>query len=143
MGWYVVFSSRRRHTICALVTGVQTCALPIYTILTSNAADARIKGLELEAWVQPVSGLGINGSLSLLDPTFKNYTALTSDVTITDGPPFRIVDLSGERLYNVAKYAATLGAQNQFALSVGSSRRIGADDRSRGHTKNDYHSTVH
>src|SRR3546814_2051072 len=23
------FSSRRRHTICALVTGVQTCALPI------------------------------------------------------------------------------------------------------------------
>src|SRR3546814_20649007 len=25
-----VFSSRRRHTRCALVTGVQTCALPIY-----------------------------------------------------------------------------------------------------------------
>src|SRR3546814_8708390 len=34
-GYYVVFmlfffSSRRRHTSCALVTGVQTCALPIY-----------------------------------------------------------------------------------------------------------------
>src|SRR3546814_11551007 len=27
------FSSRRRHTICALVTGVQTCALPIYANL--------------------------------------------------------------------------------------------------------------
>src|SRR3546814_3018071 len=26
----VFFSSRRRHTSCALVTGVQTCALPIY-----------------------------------------------------------------------------------------------------------------
>src|SRR3546814_13341491 len=26
------FSSRRRHTRCALVTGVQTCALPIYLI---------------------------------------------------------------------------------------------------------------
>src|SRR3546814_6966175 len=25
----VFFSSRRRHTMCALVTGVQTCALPI------------------------------------------------------------------------------------------------------------------
>src|SRR3546814_8356833 len=25
------FSSRRRHTRCALVTGVQTCALPIYS----------------------------------------------------------------------------------------------------------------
>src|SRR3546814_9949635 len=33
--WYLIrvmcffFSSRRRHTSCALVTGVQTCALPI------------------------------------------------------------------------------------------------------------------
>src|SRR3546814_1331750 len=26
------FSSRRRHTSCALVTGVQTCALPIYRL---------------------------------------------------------------------------------------------------------------
>src|SRR3546814_20413791 len=25
------FASRRRHTSCALVTGVQTCALPIWT----------------------------------------------------------------------------------------------------------------
>src|SRR3546814_1256400 len=30
MGIHVIFfSSRRRHTRCALVTGVQTCALPI------------------------------------------------------------------------------------------------------------------
>src|SRR3546814_1393436 len=35
-GWYIIcyciffFSSRRRHTRCALVTGVQTCALPIW-----------------------------------------------------------------------------------------------------------------
>src|SRR3546814_10792958 len=28
--FYFFFSSRRRHTRCALVTGVQTCALPIY-----------------------------------------------------------------------------------------------------------------
>src|SRR3546814_5835751 len=29
---FFFFSSRRRHTRCALVTGVQTCALPIYRI---------------------------------------------------------------------------------------------------------------
>src|SRR3546814_19828815 len=29
---YFFFSSRRRHTSCALVTGVQTCALPIYAL---------------------------------------------------------------------------------------------------------------
>src|SRR3546814_11525238 len=35
------FSSRRRHTRCALVTGVQTCALPILTI-TAKDIDARV-----------------------------------------------------------------------------------------------------
>src|SRR3546814_15856751 len=30
MLFFFFFSSRRRHTRCALVTGVQTCALPIY-----------------------------------------------------------------------------------------------------------------
>src|SRR3546814_12495308 len=29
---FVLFSSRRRHTRCALVTGVQTCALPIFQL---------------------------------------------------------------------------------------------------------------
>src|SRR3546814_388709 len=40
------FSSRRRHTRCALVTGVQTCALPIY--------DEEVDVLELirDSWRQ-------------------------------------------------------------------------------------------
>src|SRR3546814_18643598 len=29
---FFFFSSRRRHTRCALVTGVQTCPLPIYIV---------------------------------------------------------------------------------------------------------------
>src|SRR3546814_6782535 len=33
------FSSRRRHTRCALVTGVQTCALPIYDAAVAEAAS--------------------------------------------------------------------------------------------------------
>src|SRR3546814_9283863 len=33
------FSSRRRHTRCALVTGVQTCALPIYSQRTIEGTD--------------------------------------------------------------------------------------------------------
>src|SRR3546814_7446977 len=35
------FSSRRRHTRCALVTGVQTCALPIYLFKLLVAALRR------------------------------------------------------------------------------------------------------
>src|SRR3546814_6148331 len=40
---FFFFSSRRRHTRCALVTGVQTCALPIYgmAIFAPNANSYR------------------------------------------------------------------------------------------------------
>src|SRR3546814_10178430 len=34
------FSSRRRHTRCALVTGVQTCALPIYIEVLEDGASS-------------------------------------------------------------------------------------------------------
>src|SRR3546814_2201459 len=51
------FSSRRRHTSCALVTGVQTCALPIYkTELIHRRAPWKSKAavelatLEWVAW---------------------------------------------------------------------------------------------
>src|SRR3546814_8984920 len=35
------FSSRRRHTRCALVTGVQTCALPI--LVRGSRKDSTVK----------------------------------------------------------------------------------------------------
>src|SRR3546814_18331344 len=52
------FSSRRRHTRCALVTGVQTCALPIYLrvidtgsleIVYVSSLQKQIVGYEVEA----------------------------------------------------------------------------------------------
>src|SRR3546814_5211774 len=36
------FSSRRRHTRCALVTGVQTCALPIYATCSPARPAGRV-----------------------------------------------------------------------------------------------------
>src|SRR3546814_11048971 len=37
------FSSRRRHTRCALVTGVQTCALPICLLALPIASDGALE----------------------------------------------------------------------------------------------------
>src|SRR3546814_510205 len=37
MSVLLFFSSRRRHTSCALVTGVQTCALPIWELRVEGA----------------------------------------------------------------------------------------------------------
>src|SRR3546814_10169206 len=48
------FASRRRHTRCALVTGVQTCALPI--------------------WIRPMSAKAPKTSAKrLFDPLLKNF----------------------------------------------------------------------
>src|SRR3546814_11337767 len=44
--WCFFFSSRRRHTRCALVTGVQTCALPILRLLREKR-HRRAEGLFL------------------------------------------------------------------------------------------------
>src|SRR3546814_5485721 len=38
----IFFSSTRRHTRCPLVTGVQTCALPISALPTPRAAQGRV-----------------------------------------------------------------------------------------------------
>src|SRR3546814_4659361 len=47
-----LFSSRRRHTRCALVTGVQTCALPIFPrVWREPAADAPAPSVRSEVAV--------------------------------------------------------------------------------------------
>src|SRR3546814_9738821 len=40
---FFFFSSRRRHTRCALVTGVQTCALPIWLVATEGEVAERVE----------------------------------------------------------------------------------------------------
>src|SRR3546814_3905850 len=51
--FFFFFSSRRRHTRCALVTGVQTCALPISSMYmlgwTPSSTDAHNVLLNLAA----------------------------------------------------------------------------------------------
>src|SRR3546814_6383096 len=44
------FSSRRRHTRCALVTGVQTCALPISAAAGFVADDAHAHWHDQALW---------------------------------------------------------------------------------------------
>src|SRR3546814_16838676 len=68
------FSSRRRHTICALVTGVQTCALPILALGRVGGADvatgrdaegARVEGDLLELAILDLGGTAVGGGLAL------------------------------------------------------------------------------
>src|SRR3546814_12027551 len=48
----VFFASRSRHTRCALVTGVQTCALPIYAASQRGSALVRRSAIaHSELWI--------------------------------------------------------------------------------------------
>src|SRR3546814_16306671 len=47
------FSSRRRHTRCALVTGVQTCALPIWLFDIIHTFARSLVGLGASTPLQP------------------------------------------------------------------------------------------
>src|SRR3546814_2825871 len=53
--WFLFFSSRRRHTRCALVTGVQTCALPIFGQESVSGRSHRAV-LSTELWMIPERG---------------------------------------------------------------------------------------
>src|SRR3546814_1995740 len=54
------FSSRRRHTRCALVTGVQTCALPIYDGwgFPYECSDSGIAILPVQGTLRRTWGIG-------------------------------------------------------------------------------------
>src|SRR3546814_4462504 len=81
------FSSRRRHTSCALVTGVQTCALPIFTPLYP---DEKL-------------------NLDTLDPTVKDKSARIIDIIAPQGKGQRALIVAPPRtgktvlLQNIAK----------------------------------------
>src|SRR3546814_10116191 len=47
VSFFFFFSSRRRHTRCALVTGVQTCALPIFDSFDDLRKHAEDLGVTL------------------------------------------------------------------------------------------------
>src|SRR3546814_2510452 len=65
--FFFFFSSRRRHTRCALVTGVQTCALPISSAIddvSSAAADAE-ESTSNDPGAQDLTEANAHGSKSM------------------------------------------------------------------------------
>src|SRR3546814_6839690 len=65
------FSSRRRHTRCALVTGVQTCALPILQTAMGWVADARLVAATTNA-----GGFGFLAAATMTTGTLREQIAV-------------------------------------------------------------------
>ena len=71
---FFFFSSRRRHTRCADVTGVQTCALPIYIVDWAASAPTSFLFVSMtsshsvnwSAWSEPSVTVGTSNGITLL-----------------------------------------------------------------------------
>src|SRR3546814_172096 len=102
---FFFFSSRRRHTRCALVTGVQTCALPISSQEARHRDDARRFAMRsgliasLSIAVAAVAGLVIGDDALPVALADKANGAITSDATrpTLAGNPVRDYLSSAER----------------------------------------------
>jgi len=95
--------------------------------LTSNAADAEIKGVELELDALIGKGFNVNLGASWLDHQFKDYYIEVFDPTIEDGPPFRIVDKEGDRIGAIPNYNVHVGLQYTRPMNGGAQLLVTGD----------------
>src|SRR3546814_19555277 len=92
-----VFSSRRRHTRCALVTGVQTCALPIYVEGLVDSFVGNAHGLFIrEVDLQTVGNLLRRPAIDPFAVTTMRLVAADERSLLRPGdiPPSSIVNLA-------------------------------------------------
>lgn len=92
--------------------GIQTEVL-----VTQNAADAIVEGLELEFTIFPIENLTIQGSATWLDTEFDNFSVPTGYRAPSDG----LTDRSGNGLRNAPDFAYNLLVRYDWQLSSGGS----------------------
>src|SRR3546814_10515560 len=90
------FSSRRRHTRCALVTGVQTCALPISYLNTRTDIPFKpaFTVLSIVPMMIPHLLFSVSWAL-LLNPSNGLLNTLLMNTFGLDEAPFNIYSLWG------------------------------------------------
>src|SRR3546814_14229031 len=116
-----LLSSRRRHTRCALVTGVQTCALPIsrdgnravphyvWTTAAQTADHPRQSNLKSTVLFEFLNGSGklgfvLFGQLFLVFDTLHQRFVLGERTSVVYGKSVSVrVDLGGRRIVKKKK----------------------------------------
>src|SRR3546814_5089998 len=90
------FSSRSRHTRCALVTGVQTCALPISALARDYPAVLELAGHGMGQALRDGTPLAAIATQWLADPALRAGTeALAQSLWALLWPPLLVFAVLG------------------------------------------------
>lgn len=85
--------------------------IPQVVVITTNAGQSTIKGIELELTALPIDGLAIDLSVGLLDAKYDEYVA----ENLVTGEP---LNRAGERLPFIPETQTHLGVQYAFQVEV-------------------------
>jgi iron complex outermembrane receptor protein len=80
-----------------------------------NAAEATIKGIEIDALAKPTDDLTVNFGFAWLDATYDQYTTIDSRAGSSGLPE----DLTGNRLNRTPEFTVIAGAQYDVPISMG------------------------
>src|SRR3546814_5110430 len=75
---FFCFSSRRRHTRCAVVTGVQTCALPICSIAGGMMGGSEDRSSGLFSYIRLEDRIAADHPLRVIRPLVDEVLAALS-----------------------------------------------------------------
>ncbi|RYY28773.1 MAG: hypothetical protein EOP62_02665 [Sphingomonadales bacterium] len=82
--------------------------------VVTNAARAKVIGIELESVIRPTEWLRVEANAAWLDATFGDFDTLDSA-----RPALGVLDLSGNQLPNAPEWAGSIGIYNDFAVGQG------------------------
>src|SRR3546814_2753653 len=116
---FFFFSSRRRHTRCALVTGVQTCALPSLRHGPGHWPGLKARHLMDDA-LFPVAAPSLRGVDGIAGDGDLLAFPLLSDLALQGWPDwFRAAGLNGQRLPDMHMFNDSTDVMRAAAVGLG------------------------
>lgn len=119
------FNRRLRVNVAAFwydYKNIQVTIPQLGSIVTRNAARARIKGLEATLQARPASDLNLDASISVLDGKYRSYPnapVVLADGTSTDAMGNLLtIDAKGNRTISTPKFSASIGGDYTFRTDV-------------------------
>src|SRR3546814_11485706 len=122
------FSSRRRHTRCALVTGVQTCALPIFPAIVRDFDEAETLEIALIENIQ-------REDLNPIEEA-EAYRTLIAEFQHSQEALARLVGQSRSHVANMMRIPALPAHVDTQSVVAGKSVSVRVDLGGRGRIQN-------